>query len=69
MAEDTYRVCSKTGLGRYQCPGNYTCGNPIDFNIPLSNENIINNDQINYGVTNFDNVYNALMSVLFITIK
>lgn len=59
---DLTRVCSTDGLGVYECPGNYTCGNPQNL-MNLNNENISDDATINYGITNFDNLGSSLLSV------
>ena len=41
-----------------------TCGNPIDFpNYDISNEYMDNRPEINFGITNFDNIGTSLLSV------
>lgn len=35
---ESTRVCTISGYGNYKCPGNYTCGNPVDFYMDPSDE-------------------------------
>lgn len=58
------RVCSQSELGVYTCPAGYYCGNNDEHpNIDISKDNIDKRAYINYGITNFDNLGNSLLSV------
>jgi len=55
-------VCSLDGSGIFSCPqGNY-CGNP-DVLTSFANEGIGDDDQIDYGILNFDNLASSLLTV------
>lgn len=49
--------------GYWKCPGNLTCGNPSEYNIP-KNATEMRYPEINYGMNNFDTIWNSLFSVI-----
>ena len=58
------RVCTQTNLGNYYCPSPEYCGNNDEYpQINIAQDNIINLNYINYGITNFDNLGTSLLSV------
>ena len=59
----TFRVCTITGMGLYNCPSSDFCGNPSDFDLNAATDNVNVNAQINYGITQFDNLGVALLTV------
>lgn len=48
----------------YQCPDGLTCGNPDEYGLPLSEENITIMKESYYGIESFDNIGSALLSTL-----
>lgn len=65
MAPDsTGRLCSINGLGNYQCPSGEYCGNPEQFPwYDASAEFMDSRQEINFGITNFDNIGTSLLTV------
>jgi len=58
------RPCSTSGNGNFICPNGMHCGNHEEHQgIPFANENIALRDYINFGITNFDNLFTSLLSV------
>jgi hypothetical protein len=56
-------VCSTTGLG-FQCPGNTTCGNNEAYEyLDDDEDDLALRPYIGYGITNFNNLGSALLSV------
>ena len=49
------RPCSKL-VGSFMCPQDRYCGNPYDFGLPLSIDDVRDNSYINYGINVFDNI-------------
>ena len=65
--DETYtRICTQSGLGLFKCPDDMYCGNPSDYGLDIYDDGILFNDRANFGVTNFDNVGNSLLTVLVI---
>lgn len=56
------RVCTIDGSGMFSCPAGNYCGNP-DRLSSLANEGISDDDQIDYGILNFDNLATSLLTV------
>ena len=64
--ETQTKVCSISGSGMYICkPGTY-CGNPNTYGISLEDDGVPYNKVISYGIVNFDNIGNAIFTVLLI---
>lgn len=58
------RVCSTSGLGGFICPAGQYCRNPSDNSTySYLNENMDDRGYVNYGITNFDNLGRALLTV------
>ena len=38
IAVDLDRSCSQGGIGSYECPAGYFCGDPAEFNLPISQD-------------------------------
>jgi hypothetical protein len=52
------------GLGNYECPKGYVCGNPEQFEwYNDENEHLEDRSEFNYGITTFDNLGKAFLSV------
>lgn len=56
------RLCSVNGQGTYKCPIGTYCGNPSMFE-DAADDNIMNLNSVNYGITTFDNIGKALLTV------
>jgi hypothetical protein len=58
------RVCSTSGLGSFICPKGQYCKNPSD-NTTYSYlyEKMDDRPYVNYGITNFDNLGRAILTV------
>ena len=62
--ESITRLCSKPeDGGLYTCPEGLTCGNPQDYGLSLDKENIGERGEINYGITTFDNLGAAMVTL------
>jgi hypothetical protein len=53
------RLCG----AQFSCPSERVCGHPDDFDLDLETENISDLAEVNYGITNFDNIFNAMLSI------
>lgn len=49
--------------GYFECPAGNTCGNPEDHGLPRSVDDVGSNDNINFGITNFDNIFSAMLTI------
>ena len=47
----------------HSCLGTQVCGHPLDYHIDLKYENVTSNPQINYGITSFDNLFRATLTI------
>ena len=63
IVEEIERLCGLNGQGDYQCPEPYVCGSPIQYHLSLESEMISDRILINYGVTTFDNILRALITI------
>jgi voltage-dependent calcium channel L type alpha-1D len=63
IAEDTHRLCSLDSYGWYQCPTGTWCGHPDEHDLKLSHEDITNRPEVNYGITNFNNLFAAIITI------
>ena len=62
--EEVDRLCSlEEGHGLYNCPDGRVCGEPLQYDIPLSRDNVTSSAMINYGITTFDNLGIALITI------
>jgi hypothetical protein len=43
LVKEETRPCTKNGLGRHKCLPEHFCGNPYDFDLPLSIDDVRNN--------------------------
>ena len=58
------RACSKTGLGNFICPSSMFCDNlDKEFQILESTENTSDRGYINFGITHFDHLGGAILTV------
>jgi Ion transport protein len=58
------RVCSTSGVGTFQCPDGYYCGNVEMYpELNLVDDKINDRVYINFGVTNYDNLGTSLLTV------
>ena len=59
------RVCSPNieSGGQYQCPKGLYCGSPIQYGISLEDDGVYDDELIQYGVGNFDNIAQAFIAV------
>ncbi len=56
-------VCHKGSYGYFKCPAGLTCGNPDDYGLALSVDEVSMNENINFGITNFDNIMAAMLTI------
>ena len=64
---DESRACTQSGLGNYFCPDSMYCGNNYEHpSISLSTDDIPDRAYLDYGIINFDNLGNSLLSVFMI---
>ena len=61
--DDTGEVCRTGSYGYFQCPAGTYCGNPEPHGISLRTDGVPDNDTINYGITNFDNILAAMLTI------
>ena len=61
--ESITSLCRKPENGETQCPEGTWCKNPIDGGLPLSVDNVIDMQEIDYGITNFDNLGWAMLTI------
>ena len=57
------RLCSKDGSGLFTCPAERFCGHPDDYNLTLIDDNIINREEIFYGIVTFDHILVGMLSI------
>ena len=67
-SEEINRPCSKI-KGGFTCPKGLYCGNPSEYGIDLKYEEIYNNPGLQYGIANFDNIFQAILAVFEIITK
>eukprot|EP00347_Sterkiella_histriomuscorum_P013804 403363301 len=60
---DFTRVCSKASDGGYHCPEYLWCGSPLDVGISLEDDGVYNDNQIQFGISSFDNFGQAVLGV------
>jgi hypothetical protein len=51
-------------FGNYECDVGTFCGHMNDMNLPITNDPIVNNERIQYGVGTFDNFWQASLAVI-----
>jgi len=60
-------MCSKKDgwlyRGGFKCPGNYTCGSYLDFNLPLEDDDVNNQYDLNFNIATFKNIGTSFLSV------
>ena len=56
-------LCSIDGQGLYRCPDGRWCGAPHMHGLPNSVDNVQADPQINYGLTTFDNIIDAGITI------
>ena len=56
-------LCRKPENGETQCPEGTWCKNPIDGGLPLSVDNVIDMQEIDYGITNFDHLGWSMLTI------
>jgi len=47
----------------YKCAEGTYCGNPSEYGIGLEHENVTDSALINYGITTFDNIVVAMLTI------
>ena len=57
------RICTKDGMGAYECPANMVCATPFDAGLAMETDNPIEQVLINYGVTSFDNILDGFLTI------
>lgn len=57
------RICTKNGIGDYQCPAGLYCGSPIEYGISLQDDGVYQDELVNYGIATFDNFGQAFIAV------
>jgi Ion transport protein len=61
---DIQRLCSKNdSSGWFKCPAGRYCGAPRDYNLSLANENFTLSSYNNFGLTTFDNIAVAMLTI------
>ncbi|TNV87903.1 hypothetical protein FGO68_gene16047 [Halteria grandinella] len=56
-------VCTKSGTGTFHCPADRYCGNPADFNLPITPSTVNLKPFTYYGIHNFNDLANSLQVV------
>jgi hypothetical protein len=63
LVETDGRICSLTGKGKHQCETGTYCGNLYDYDIPISLDDTINNENILFGIPSFNNIGTSLLLI------
>jgi hypothetical protein len=57
------RACTKSGYGSFICPSERHCGNPYDYGLTPDKDDVIDNSQIYYGITTFENIGTSILTI------
>ena len=56
-------LCSQGAMGDYTCPKDRYCHAPLDAGLGIEIDDVKNDELIDYGITVFDNLASALITV------
>ena len=51
------KMCSKSGIGAFQCPDGDICGTPLQFGLSDQEDDMLNKAYMYYGIHNFNNLF------------